>query len=85
MLTASRDKNYAFFYFQHPYFSIGVRPSLPLSSSPANGERPSSHSILNPGKDATNLEVDTSPSYVLYSLYMYKPPESSQHTLLPSV
>ena len=42
---------------QHPYFSIGVRPSLPLSSSPVSGDRPSSHSINHMGKDPTNLEV----------------------------
>ncbi|GAX76513.1 hypothetical protein CEUSTIGMA_g3959.t1 [Chlamydomonas eustigma] len=41
---------------QHPYFSIGVRPSIPVATSPATGDRPSSHSFMIPGKDATNLE-----------------------------
>lgn len=37
---------------QHPYFSIGVRPSLPLAGSPPSGERPSASSHTFNHKEA---------------------------------
>lgn len=40
---------------QHPYFSIGVRPALPMSGSPSSGERPSASSHTFNHKEA-NVE-----------------------------
>ncbi|KAL6745198.1 kinase-like domain-containing protein [Haematococcus lacustris] len=44
---------------QHPYFSVGVRPALPMPGSSGGGgitERPSSHSLMQAGRDAPQLE-----------------------------
>ena len=42
---------------QHPYFAVGVRPALSLDPTPQPSDRPASHSAMNGGKDATNIEV----------------------------
>ncbi|KAG2485704.1 hypothetical protein HYH03_015589 [Edaphochlamys debaryana] len=41
---------------QHPYFAVGVRPAMPVSTSPMSMDRPNSHGVTNGAKDLAVLE-----------------------------